>query len=68
MAQAIDTIVEDTQQPPNCASIQERGVTEKCLGGVGSTTTNRLAKIANCRKRARGSSLGKVRMHFNLNI
>lgn len=68
MVDVVDTIVEDTQQPRSCPAVEECRVEEKHLGGVGSTTTNHIAETADGRKRASGSSRGKVRVHSNLNI
>lgn len=62
MAEAVDTLVEDTQKP----RILE--AEEIHLGGVGSTTTTHLAEPADGRKRVGGSSPGKVRGHFNLRV
>lgn len=67
MAEAVDTIVENTQAC-NCASLYERGTEHKCFDGVGNTTTNHLPETTNSRKRSGGSSTGKVRMHFPLNV
>lgn len=68
MAEATDTLVQDTQQPRNCVALQECGAEEKYLGGVGNTTTNHLAETTNGCQHGGGSSPGKVRMHFNLHV
>ena len=60
MTEAVDTIVEGTQQPRNCESLLERGVEDKCFGGVGNTTTDHLAETSDCCKRPAASSRGKV--------
>lgn len=68
MAEAVDTIVEGTQQPCNCESLPERGAADKCFGGVGNTTTGHLAETSDCRKRPGGSSPAKVIVQYPVNV
>ncbi len=68
MAEAVDTIVEGNQQPRSCELSAECGAEDKCIGGDGSTTTNNVAETLDCRKRAAGSSPGKVHSCIRLSI
>ena len=68
MAEAEDNVLEDTQQPHNCETLQKNGAEEKNFGGVGSTATSYSTETPKCRKRLGGSSPGKVQICYPLNI
>ena len=67
MAEAGANMVKNIQ-PPNPASLLERGAEDKCVGGDGGTTLTHLVETSYSRTRAGGSSPGKVRWHLNVNF
>ena len=62
MTEAADTMVENTQLCKS-GSLQEREAEDKCLGGVGITTTIHPINNTNSRKCPNDSSLENVRIH-----
>ena len=62
MTEAVDTMVENTQLRKS-SSLQKREAEDKCLGGVGMTTTIHPIDNTNSRKRPNDLSLENVRIH-----